>query len=475
METGRLRFDALAMGAAAIAAVDPEAVVHRRFALVAGSIEVDGHSLIPPLGVTDGSRVVIVGGGKAAAAMAAGVVRAVAAQGLSASRLSGVISVPEGSGRSIPGIEVRETRPRAENLPTPRGVAASREMLRLVGSLGPDDIVIALISGGGSAVLVAPRPGVPLEEKVAVATYLTAAGADIREINAVRRGASDIKGGGLARACTAGRMLALVLSDVIGDPLEFIASGPCLPGVDAAAALGVLARYGAVAAGVAPRLVAALAADAGADCTAQPAVEVSTTGSWTTPAGCRVEHVLLGGNSTAVDAAAALARELGYGVIVRHAMPGPVETADEVGQRLAREGLTLAREATADGRPWAVIEGGEAVVRLPADHGLGGRNQQTVAASLLAACEQAGGWPPNLAIASLGTDGEDGPTTAAGGLVDAAVAALIACSDQDLATAVARCNTHPLLAAADGLIQTGPTGTNVADVRVVLARSEARP
>ena len=99
METGRLRFDALAMGAAAIAAVDPEAVVHRRFALVAGSIEVDGHSLIPPLGVTDGSRVVIVGGGKAAAAMAAGVVRAVAAQGLSASRLSGVISVPEGSGR----------------------------------------------------------------------------------------------------------------------------------------------------------------------------------------------------------------------------------------------------------------------------------------------------------------------------------------------------------------------------------------
>ena len=344
-------------------------------------------------------------------------------------------------------------------------------MLALIATLGPADVVIAVISGGGSAVLAAARRGVPLTEKVAVAGFLAAAGADIRELNTVRRAASDVKGGGLARACSAGRLVVLVLSDVIGDPLEFIASGPCLPGDDAATALDILERYGAITAGVAPRLVGLLEQDLRQ---VRPApVDISATGRWTTPTGCRVDHILLGSNATVVEAAARAARDLGYLVTVAHAVPGAVETADEVGVRLAQAGLRLAGEAAADGLPRCLVEGGEAVVRLPDGFGIGGRNQQTAAAALLSVHRDHRAWPRSLAVGSIGTDGEDGPTSAAGGLIDATVAASIERKGLDLAQAVARCDTNPLLAAAGGLIETGPTGTNVADLRIAVATTPA--
>jgi hydroxypyruvate reductase len=342
-------------------------------------------------------------------------------------------------------------------------------MIGIVGSLGAGDVVVAVISGGGSALLTAPREGVPLEEKVGIARFLAAQGAPITEINTVRQAASDVKGGGLARACNAGRMLVLVLSDVIGDPLDSIASGPCMPvDVDANQALDVLERYGAITAGIAPRLISILRADAGGS--RQPSLRtIDGHGSWTTPRGCRVDHVLLGNNATAVDAAAVAARRLGYDALVRHANPAATETADDVGRRLAREGAALAQAVAADGRPRAVIEGGEAVVRLPADHGVGGRNQQTVAAALVAMCRDGQPWPEGLVVASFGTDGEDGPTHAAGGVIDSLVAGRIASRGLDVGRAVARCDVLPLLEAADGLIVTGPTGTNVADVRILLA------
>lgn len=468
MQPRSLRADLDAIARAGLAAVDPERLVRRRLALSEGRLTVDDRPLVPGCDIGPADRVLVVGGGKAAAAMAAGVAGVLAAGGVAAGRIAGLVSVPEGSGRSIPGIEVRQTRPPGINLPTDRAEAATREMLAMVGGLGPSDIVIAVISGGGSAVLAAARQGVPLAEKIAVTRFLAAEGADIRELNAVRRAASDVKGGGLARACSAGRLVALVLSDVIGDPLESIASGPCLPGDDAATALDVLGRYGAIAAGVAPRLVGMLEQDRHRD---RPVpVEVSKTGGWTTPAGCRVDHILIGSNATAVEAAARAARELGYLVTVRSAEASAVETADEVGQRLAQTGLRLVDEAATDSLPRCLVEGGEAIVRLPDEHGRGGRNQQTAAAALLALEHD---WPGALAIASLGTDGEDGPTTAAGGLIDANVAAAIDQHRLDLAGAVARCDAYPLLAAAGGLIETGPTGTNVADLRIVAASTPA--
>jgi glycerate 2-kinase len=477
------RDDLTAITVAAVAAVQPENLCATRLAIVAGNLLLDGRPLDPPLALGQG-RIAIVGGGKAAAGMAAGLVELLAAGGIGADRITGLVSVPEGSGRRLPGVEVRETRPAAANLPTPAAVAATREMLALLESLGPHDLAVAVVSGGGSALMAAPRAGVPLAEKIALTRALSAAGAEITQLNLVRQATSDVKGGGLARACRAGRLLVLVLSDVIGDPLEFIASGPCLPpAATATAAFAVVERFAAAA--VAPRLTALLRGEAASAAAggaaagglaAGSAIEdgpgaetgpASRAGSWTTPRGCRVEHVLLGTNATAVTAAARAAEQLGYAVTMRPAAPGASETADDVGRRLAREGLALVA-AAADGRPRAIIEGGEAVVRLPPSPGTGGRNQQTAAAALAELLRQ-GGWPPELLVASLGTDGEDGPTDAAGGFADAAVAERIGELHLSPTAAVARCDAYPLLARAGGLLVTGATGTNVADVRIVLA------
>ena len=473
MSEERLRDDLAAVRDAAIAAVRPEQLVADRLAMVAGELLLDGRSLDPPLTV-DRGRIAIVGGGKAAAGMAAGLEDVLAAGGIAGGRVTGLVSVPEGSGRRLPGVEVRETRAPAENLPTPAAVAATREMLALVQSLGPDDLALAVVSGGGSALIAAPREGVRLEDKIAVTRFLSAAGADIEAINLVRQAVSDVKGGGLARACMAGRLLVLVLSDVIGDPLEFIASGPCiLTAATASEAVAVLERFGA--AGAAPRLTNLLRTEAGRDGSGNATLVASAKGSsspasWTTAHGCRVDHLLLGTNATAVEAAARAAERLGYAVTVRPAAAGTSETADEVGRRLAGEGRAIVAAVAADGRARAIVEGGEAVVRLPADHGCGGRNQQTVAAAVAVVLGAGGTWPPGLLVASLGTDGEDGPTAAAGGVADAAVAERITDLGLDVAAAVARCDAQPLLEAAGGLIVTGPSGTNVADVRIVLAR-----
>jgi hydroxypyruvate reductase len=176
--------------------------------------------------------------------------------------------------------------------------------------------------------------------------------------------------------------------------------------------------------------------------------------------------VVVGDNTTAVEAAAAAAWSLGYEVAIDTATDG--EPAEEVGRRLSLRGLERLAEAARDGRKRAVIAGGEAIVRVPADHGVGGRNQQAALAALAEARARHGVWPAGLLVASIGTDGEDGPTDAAGGLIDNAVVASI--DDAALTTALTRCDAYPLLTQAGGLIRTGPTGTNVADLRIVLAQ-----
>ena len=258
----RLRADAAAIRDAAIESVQPERLFASRLALMDGALLCDGRPLAPPLDLDAAGRIVVVGAGKAAAGMAAGVEAILGADRLARHDVTGLVSVPAGCGRALRRIEVRETRPAAANLPTEAVVAATGEMLGLLHGLGPDDVALAVISGGGSALLCQPRPGVPLAEKVAVARFLSAAGADIHELNTLRQAASVVKGGGLARACRAGRLLVLVLSDVIGDPLDVIASGPCMPVATAPRqALAVLERFGAVGADVAPALVTALRAD----------------------------------------------------------------------------------------------------------------------------------------------------------------------------------------------------------------------
>jgi glycerate-2-kinase len=327
--------DAAAIRMAALAAVQPGTLVRSRLSVSANQLLLDGRPLVPPLPLGGTGRIAVVGGGKAAAGMAAAVERLLVAAGVAPARLAGLVGVPAGCGLSLERVEVRETRPAGLNMPTLAAEAATREMLGLVAGLTPADLAIVIVTGGGSALVAAPRAGVPLDEKITVATFLAAAGADIRELNTVRQAASDVKAGGLARASGAGRLLALVLSDVIGDPLDMIASGPCMPVTPRpAAALAVLERYGAIAAGVAPRLVARLQADAAAEDVSPLAESIGP--SWTTPRGCRIDHLLLGSNAVAVEAAAAAAQAAGYDVVVRHADPAVSETADDVGRLRTR-------------------------------------------------------------------------------------------------------------------------------------------
>lgn len=422
----RLRADAATIRAAAIAAVDPAALVARRVAVEGGRILLDGGPLAPPIDLGGVERIVVVGAGKAAAGLAAGVIGILGPQPLARHRVTGLVSVPTGCTADAGPVAIRATRPAGLNLPTPAVVTATREILGLLAGLGSRDVAIAVVTGGGSALLEAPREGVSLTDTIALTERLAAAGADIATLNAARRELSAVKAGGLARACNAGRLLVLVLSDVIGDDLEVIASGPCMPGSP-----------------------------------------TTPPGSWTTPRGCRVEHVLLGGNATAVDAAAHAARGLGYRVTVRHAAPGAVTQApaETIGRRLAAEAL-----AAAGSGPLAIVEGGEATVTVPTEHGVGGRNQQTVLAAIDAVRGSGSAWPADVLLASVGTDGEDGPTNAAGASADAGIVAAITAANLDVPRALVRCDAHPLLAAAGGLVITGPTGTNVADVRLVLVR-----
>ena len=257
-----MRDDAEAIWTAAMRAVQPERLVVDRLLLEAGGrLCHDGQPLDPPLQLAEVDRIVVVGAGKAAAGMAAGIERLLGPAGLARHRVTGLVSVPAGCGRSLAAIEVRETRPARANLPTPAVVQATREIITAVSQLGPRDLVIAVITGGGSALLAAPKEGISLDEKIAVTRRLSESGADIATLNAARRNLSLVKGGGLARACTAGNLLAIVLSDVIGDDLDVIASGPCMP--------------------LAP---------------------ATPPGSWTTPGGCHVQHVIVGDNGTAVAA-----------------------------------------------------------------------------------------------------------------------------------------------------------------------------
>ena len=498
--TDALRRDAQAIWTAAIAAVLPTVLLEKRLAIgkrghPADELLFDGRSLNPPVRLDSIDRVSVVGAGKAAAQMASGVEQLLGRQRLDRHRTTGVVSVPEGSAVPLSHIHCRETRPAGANIPTALAVAATQEMISMLSTLGPNDLAIAVVTGGGSALLVAPQEGVSLEDTIAVTNFLSAAGATIQELNAVRQAASTVKAGGFARACHAGRLVVLVLSDVVGNRLDVIASGPCMPiPSPAREAFAILNRYGVVAAGVASQFVRWIESEA----TAVPDVggsqkAASADGSWTTASGCRVSHLLIGSNKTAVQAAAAEAIHRGYTIQDRgdtiqdrgdtiqdrdghdpDVAKASVE-AESIGWRLAVEAVGLWQAARDGRRPLAIIEGGEATVQVPADHGTGGRNQQTVLAAMDCIGSSGGPWPEGLLIASVGTDGEDGPTDAAGGYSDAAIATLAIAHDLDVTNAAMRCDAYPLLNAVGGLIRTGPSGTNVADVRIVLARPPSEP
>jgi len=419
--------------------------------LVENTVRVEGQTLLvdeEPLDLAAIGRIVVVGAGKAGAGMAAGLERALGPEVMTEKQVSGWVNVPADCVRPLQRIHLHAARPAGVNEPTPQGVSGAEEILRLVAALRAEDICFVLVSGGGSALLPAPVAGITLADKLAVTRHLSAAGANITELNTVRKQLSRIKGGGLLRACGAGRLLALIISDVLGDPLDTIASGPTVPDSGSPrAALEVLDRYSGRS--VLPASIFAYLQQQRSIAPAPPRT--------------RATNLVIGNNAVAVDAAGMEAERLGYS----HAMlvaPGPEGQAEEIGRHLAAVGLGMRDEPGPD----CLISGGEPVVKLAAEErrGKGGRNQQLVlaAAEVLANRTDPGG----IVLLSGGTDGEDGPTDAAGAWVDAGVLARAAELGLGIHAHLERNDAYPFFDSTGGLLKTGPTDTNVCDVRVVV-------
>jgi len=442
--TDQLRADALAIWQAAVAAVQSDRLVQDNLR-VEGDLLIVGDAELP---LAEISRIVVVGGGKAGAGMAAGVEAALGERVLREKRVTGWLNVPADCVRPLGHIQLHAARPAGVNEPTAAGVVGVERILDLVSHLGPRDLCLCLISGGGSALLPAPVRGISLNDKQQLTKLLSGAGANIAELNTVRKQLSRIKGGGLARACRAGRLISLIISDVIGDPLDVIASGPTVPDTATPGdALDVLKRLNLLDA-VPRSVIETLQQSAGTE----PQIKPTT----------RVTNLVIGNNAVAVDAAGIEAERRGYShaMVAATALEGP---AEEVGEHLASMAVRMRDEPGPD----CLITGGEPIVRLvsPDKRGKGGRNQQLVLAAMTRLL------PDNLrgiALLSGGTDGEDGPTDAAGAIVDANSPGQMNAKQIDPQDFLTRNDAYHFFAPLDGLIKTGPTHTNVCDVRVVV-------
>lgn len=424
------------MFAAAVAAVDVRAAVR-------GAIGVAGGRLLIPeagcdLRLDDLGRIVVVAVGKAAAQMVAA-----AEEALDGRVDAGIALTKYGCAAPTRAIPVREG---GHPTPDEAGLAAAAELRALVGGLSGRDLVLCLLSGGGSALLTAPAPPITLAELRATTGLLLAAGADIVELNTVRKHLELLKGGGLARAAMPARVVALAVSDVIGDPLDVIASGPTVGDRSTFAdAWGVIARRGLerqIPDSVAGRLRAGLRG------------AVPETPADDDPCFARARTAVIANLPRAAAGAAARAAALGWEPAI-----GDLRVAGEA--RAAAIGLLGAAPA-ADGARRALIAGGETTVTVRGD-GVGGRNTEFALAAALALDGR-----PGVAVAALATDGDDGASGSAGAVATGATVARGRALGLDAADYLARNDSATYFRRAGGLLVTGPTGTNVADLYCVL-------
>jgi len=417
---------------AALAAADPARAVRRHAAEVRATYEREGHR-----------RLVVAGFGKAAFVMA----RALREEWPDPVAAGAVVTKYGHADPAVrlPGIAVREA---GHPVPDAPGVAATEEILRLADG-EERTLFVNLVSGGGSALFVAPVAGVTLAEKQAVTGLLLRAGAEIHELNAVRKHLSRVKGGRWAARLHPARVFSLILSDVIGDRLDVIASGPTAPDPTTFDdAWAVLERRGLL--GETPAAVRDVL-DRGRR---GEAPETPKPGD---PVFDRVENRIIGSNRLALDAARRRAEALGYETrILTAELTGE---AAEVGRDLAAMARKVRREA---GRPYCLLVGGETTVTVRGP-GLGGRNLELALAFAAEIAGEAG-----IAMLSAGTDGTDGPTDAAGAVVNGETA--IRARERGWApeTYLAHNDSYRFFERTGDLFITGPTGTNVMDVQAVL-------
>jgi hydroxypyruvate reductase/glycerate 2-kinase len=435
---------ALAIWRAGVEAVQPASLLPPFVRVRDGSLLI-GDQAIP---LSGGGALAVVGAGKAGAGMAKALEAALGPDLLP--RVKGLVNVINSAADDYRSpIRLHGARPEGDPLPTAEGVAGSRDMLELVAGLGAADTVIALLSGGASALLPLPVPGVTLAEKRDATALLSKAGASIGELNAVRKHLSLVKGGRLAEASRAGRWISLILSDVIGNPLDVIASGPSAPDPTTFAdALAVIRKFK-----LEPRLAPSIKKHLERGAQGQEAETPKTLPG-------TITNLILADNSTALAAAARAAEALGYAVMID---PAPIQgVARGEGAGLIDRALKQ-REATGD-KPLCLLAGGEPVVPRVVPGGKGGRNQEMA----LGAFARLGSAAFNGCFLAAGTDGEDGPTDAAGAFCDEAIMKAARSLRLDPAAYFIASRSYDFFARTNGLLKTGPTGTNVMDLVVVL-------
>jgi glycerate 2-kinase len=421
----RLRRQALAIFKAALRAADPGDAVARR---------------LQQEDLTQYRHVYVVGAGKAGVSMARAAERV-----LGRRIVRGLLNVKYGHTAKLRRVELNEC---GHPVPDQNGVEGARRIAEIAAGAGAEDLVLCLISGGASALLPLPADPITLDEKQETTKLLLASGADIHEINAVRKHISRIKGGQLARLASPAAVLSLLLSDVIGDDLDVIGSGPTAPDASTfARARAILEKYGIfdrVPAAVRERIERGVRG------------EIPETPKPDDPVFARVRNLVVGSNRLAVSRAFAAARELGFRTLVLSTF------VEGETREIARMHAAIAKEIVASGRPVkppaCIITGGETTVTLRGE-GLGGRNQEFV---LAAAIDIAG--QRNVVILSAGTDGSDGPTDAAGAIADGRTLARNPRAPEFLA----RNDSYHYFEGLSDLIVTGPTHTNVMDVHLIL-------
>lgn len=440
MNVPRLRKDAEAIFLAGVKAVEPAPAVRKHLTLKGERLDVNGRNY----NLTDFENIYVIGTGKACAAMAQAV-EEVLGQRLK----GGVVNVKYGHVLPLQKIKVNEA---GHPVPDETGFRGAQQIAGLLKQTGEKDLVLFLISGGGSALLPYPAEGLILEDKQQVTRRLLEVGANIHEINALRKHLSQVKGGRLAGLAYPSTLISLILSDVIGDDLDTIASGPTVPDhTTFADCLRIVKKYD-LRDKIPAAVVAILEKGAGG--------EVEETPKAGDPAFERTQNLIIGSNTQALRAAKIKAEELGYNsLILSTPIDGETREAAKVQASAAREILKTGSPVP---RPACVISGGETTVTIRGK-GLGGRNQEFV---LAAAIEIDG--LEDIVILSGGTDGTDGPTDAAGAIADSGTISRSRELGLDAERFLRENDSYHFFKPLGDLLITGPTFTNVMDLHLVM-------
>jgi hydroxypyruvate reductase len=436
----QLRSDGMEIFAHALRAVDPVEAVNRYLKLKGEDLRVDGKTY--PL--REYGHIYVIGAGKAGASMGLAVE---AALGDRITR--GVINVKYGHLSELKRVNLNEV---GHPIPDEKGVSGARKIARLLEQLDEKDLVVCLISGGGSALLPSPVEGITLEDKQKMTNLLLECGASINEINAIRKHISRLKGGGLARLAYPSTLITLILSDVVGDPLDVIASGPTVPDKSTFGdCMAILRKYNLIAKAppsIRDRIQRGIKGEI--EETPKPGIPIFE----------KTQNVIIGSNIIAVKAAEQRARELGYNsLILSTFIEGETREVAKVHAAIAKE---IAKTGHPIGTPACVISGGETTVTIRGK-GLGGRNQEFVLASALGITEL-----KHVLVLSGGTDGTDGPTDAAGAIADIDTVRKAHELGLDAAAYLEDNDSYHFFKKLGDLVTTGPTNTNVMDLRLIL-------